>query len=119
MYTYNLSYAVTKFSQHLACPTIGDLTMLKHFFFRYLKRTSNYCLTYSKSSTDLKIFAYCYADWAASIDRHSISGYCISLNENGPLISKRKNSIALSTFEVECVAMSIALSNVFEGKFII
>ena len=36
----DLSYAVTKLSQHLACPTTADLTMLKHVF-RYLKKTSN------------------------------------------------------------------------------
>ena len=110
----DLSYAVTKLSQHLACPTTADLTMLKHVF-RYLKKTSNYRLTYSKSSTDLQIFAYCDADWAASKDRRSISGYCISLNENGPLISwksKRQNSIALSTCEAEYVAMSIACQEV-------
>ena len=114
----NLSYAVTKLSQHLACPTAADLTMLKHVF-RYLKKTSNYCLTYSKSSTDLQIFAFCDADWAASKDRRSISGYCVSLNVNGPLISwksKRQNSIALSTCEAEYVAMSIACQEVMYLK---
>jgi len=95
----DLSYVVTKLSQKLSCPTAADLMMLKHVF-RYLKKTSDYCLTYSKSTTDLQIYAYCDADWAASKDRRSISGFCISLNPDGPLVSwksKRQNSIALST----------------------
>ena len=114
----DLSYVVTKLSQKLSCPTAADLMMLKHVF-RYLKKTSDYCLIYSKSTTDLQIFAYCDADWAASKDRRSISGYCISLNPNGPLVSwksKRQNSIALSTCEAEYVAMSIACQEVIYMK---
>lgn len=114
----DLSYAVTKLSQKLSCPTASDLMMLKHVF-RYLKKTSSYCLIYSKSSTDLEIYAFCDADWAASKDRRSISGFCISLNPSGPLISwksKRQNSIALSTCEAEYVAMSIACQEIIYLK---
>ena len=106
----DLSYVVTKLSQKLSCPTTADASMLKHVF-RYLKGTSDYCLSYTKSTDGLQITAYCDSDWAASKDRKSISGYCIALNPAGPPISwksKRQNCIALSTCEAEYVAMSIA-----------
>ena len=116
----DLSYVVTKLSQHLSCPTTAENQMLKHVF-RYLKKTSKYCLTYTKSPTDLQIQAYCDADWAASKDRRSISGFCISLNPNGPLVSwksKRQNSIALSTCEAEYVAISIVCQEIAQVIFI-
>ena len=37
----DLSYVVTKLSQHLSCPTTGNANMLKHVF-RYLKKTSGH-----------------------------------------------------------------------------
>ena len=55
--------------------TTADAKMLKHVF-RYLKGTSEYCLCYTKSTNGLQITACCDADWAASKDRKSISGYC-------------------------------------------
>ena len=71
----DLSYVVTKLSQHLSCPTTGDANMLKHVF-RYLKKTSGHRLTVSKSTNGLQITAYYDTDWAAPNDRRSISGYC-------------------------------------------
>ena len=114
----DLSYVVTKLSQKLSCPTTADANMLKHVF-RYLKGTSDNCLIYTKSIDGLQITAYCDADWAASQDRKSISGYCVALNPAGPPISwksKRQNSIALSTCEAEYVAMSIACQEILYLK---
>ena len=105
----DLAYTVTKLSQHLSCPTSADWAMLKHVF-RYIKQSVAYKLTFTKSS-NLKINAFCDADWASSLqDRHSISGYVISLNENGPPISwksKKQSSVALSTCEAEYMALSL------------
>ena len=106
----DLSYCVTKLSQHLSKPLPSDWIMLKHVF-RYIKQTSEYELTFRKSTNDLRLHAFCDADWASSLDdRHSISGYCISLNESGPPISwksKKQSSVALSTCEAEYVSLSI------------
>lgn len=114
----DLSYAVTKLSQHLSCPTTGDAQMIKHVF-RYLKKTSSYQLTYTKSD-DLEITAYYDADWAVSKeDRRSISGYCLSLNRSGlPILwkLKRQNSVALSTCEAEYVSMSLLCQEIIYSK---
>ena len=108
----DLSYCITKLSQHLSKPQPSDWIMLKHVF-RYIKHTVDYRLTFRKSSTDLRLLAYCDADWATSLDdRHSISGYCISLNEEAAPISwksRKQASVALSTCEAEYMSLSITL----------
>ena len=118
----DLSYAVTKLSQHLSCPNDADLVMLKHVL-RYLKQTFEYRLSFSKSTTGLQITAFCDADWAGSTeDRRSITGYCISLNQRGPPISwksKRQNSVALSTCEAEYVSLSVACQEVIYLKYLL
>ena len=106
----DLSFAVTKLSQHLSKPTSGDWTMLKHVF-RYIKQTVDYTMIFSKSRDDkLRLYAYCDADWASSLeDRRSTTGYCVSLNEESPPISwksKKQASIALSTCEAEYMSLS-------------
>ena len=105
----DLSYAVTKLSQHLSNPDEGDWIMLKHVF-RYLRGTSEYQLSYRKNPGGLQLLGYCDADWASSLDnRRSISGYCISLSSSGSLISwksKKQASVALSTCEAEYMALS-------------
>ena len=105
----DLSYAVTKLSQHLSNPDEGDWIMLKHVF-RYLRGTSEYQLSYRKNPDGLQLLGYCDADWASSLDnRRSISGYCISLSSSGSLISwksKKQASVALSTCEAEYMALS-------------
>lgn len=82
---------------------------------------SSYCLIYSKSSTDLEIYAFCDADWAASKDRCSISGFCISFDPSGPLISwksKRQSSIAFYLRgRICCHFNCVPRDNLFKGKF--
>ena len=85
----DLSYCITKLSQHLSKPEPSDWIMLKHVF-RYISNTVNYKLTFD--------------------DRRSISGYCLSLKEGGPPISwksKKQASVALSTCEAEYMSLSI------------
>jgi len=114
----DLSFAVTKLSQGLSCPTQAKMNMLKHVF-RYLKKTVDR-LTYSKSHDSLKITAYCDADWAASsTDRQTISGYCLSLISLGLPISwkaKRQASVALSTCEAEYMSLAILCQEVIYVK---
>ncbi len=111
----DLSYVVTKLSQYLSKPEQENWTMVKHVF-RYLKGTSNYSLTYRKNPNGLHLLAYCDADWASSLEnRHSISGYCVSLSEYGPLISwksKKQASVALSTCEAEYMSLSAVCQEV-------
>ena len=106
----DLSYCITKLSQHLSKPEPSDWIMLKHVF-RYISNTVNYKLTFRKTEGNFRLFAYCDADWASSLDdRRSISGYCLSLKEEGPPISwksKKQASVALSTCEAEYMSLSI------------
>ena len=105
----DLSYVVTKLSQHLSCPTDGDLVTMKHVF-QYIQGTLDYGLLFTQQNSQLS--AYCDADWGSTCDnRRSITGFCFSLAPNGPVISwksKKQKSVALSTCEAEYVAMSIA-----------
>ena len=106
----DLTYCVTRLAQHLSKPDSSEWIMLKHVF-RYIKHTIEYKLTFHKSTNELRISAYNDADWASSKeDRRSITGYYISLNEEGPPISwksKKQASVALSTCEAEYMALSI------------
>eukprot|EP00111_Clytia_hemisphaerica_P017623 TCONS_00052138-protein len=106
----DLSYCITKLSQHLSNPTPGDWIMLKHVFC-YVKGTVDYKLKFHKSKKGLRLNAFSDADWASSTDDHrSITCYCTSLNEHGPIISwksKKQPSVALTTCEAEYMAMSI------------
>ncbi len=68
----------------------------------YLKGTVDLELCYKKNYANLKLVAYSYTDWAADLnDRHSVTGYCFSLSESGPIIrkSKKQQTVALSTCE--------------------
>lgn len=105
----DLSYVVTKLSQHLSCPTEGDMVTMKHVF-QYIQGTLDYGMLFTKQDSQLS--AYCDADWASTCeDRRSITGFCFSLSPDGPVVSwksKKQKSVALSTCEAEYVAMSIA-----------
>ena len=107
----DLSWAVTKLSQHLEKPLHSDLVMLKHVF-RYISGTLDYKLQFTKTKNGLKLIGYCDADWASSAeDRRSTSGYCFALNECGSSISwrsKRQNTVALSSCESEYMALTLA-----------
>ena len=107
---HDLAFVVTKLSQHLSCPESSDWAMLKHAF-QYVKKTVSYKLNFIKQEEEIRLIAYCDADWATSADRRSISGYVASLSSCGPPISwksKKQASVALSTCEAEYVALSIA-----------
>ena len=84
--------------------------MLKHAF-QYVKKTVAHKLNFVKQREEIRLVAYCDADWATSVDRRSVSGYVVSLSSSGPPISwksKKQASVALSTCEAEYVALSIA-----------
>ena len=87
----DLAFVVTKLSQHLSCPDSGDWAMLKHVL-QYVKKTSSFEMTFTEPPNDLRLHAFCDADWASSpSDRRSITGYFVRPNENGPPVSWKSN----------------------------
>ena len=105
----DIGWVVSKPSQRLSCPRVEDLVVAKHVL-RYLKGTKEYELCFKKCDGVLSLIAYSDADWASSLDdRHSTTGYCFSLNENGPPIvwkSRKQPTVALSTCEAEYVSLA-------------
>ncbi len=108
----DLSFVVSRLSQYFTKPTIKQWTTVKHVL-RYLKGTQNKELCFRKYKDDNLIHAYSDANWAADVgDRKSTTGYCISLNRNGPLVSwktKRQPTVALSTCEAEYTALAATM----------
>jgi len=104
----DISFIVTKLSQNLSNPKASHFTLIKHVL-QYIKGTLNHSLVFRKTD-NVKLIAFCDADWGSTLnDRRSISGYCFSLSESGPVISwksKKQSSVALSTCEAEYMAIS-------------
>ena len=113
----DLCFTVTKLSQFMSKPTKAHLNAAKQVL-RYLKGTIHYGITYCKSSKPLQLTGFSDSDWGSSEDRKSISGYCFSLYEHGPLISwksKKQQTVALSSCEAEYMAFTYAIQ---EAKFL-
>jgi hypothetical protein len=94
----------------LANPSDELCTTLKHVL-RYIKGTLDYELCYSKCVDGLKLIGYSDASWGSSFDRKSVTGYCFSLNKDGPAISwksKKQSTVALSSCEAEYMALAAA-----------
>ncbi|CAA7021628.1 unnamed protein product [Microthlaspi erraticum] len=73
---------------------------------RYVKGTVNLGIFYSKGS-NRNLAGYCDADWAGCADdRKSTSGGCFFLGNNLiAWLSKKQNSVSLSTAEAEYIAL--------------
>lgn len=105
----DLSWVVSKLSQHLAQPKRQHWETAKQVL-RYLKGTIEHELCYKRSDQDLKLEGYSDADWASDQkDRRSTTGYCFSLTKKGPVISwksRKQPTVALSTCEAEYMALA-------------
>lgn len=105
----DLSWVVSRLSQHLSEPKAENMNTAKHVL-RYLKGTIDHKLCFKKSSQPLRLLAYSDSDWASSVeDRRSTTGYCFSLTGDGPLVSwksKKQPTVALSTCEAEYMALA-------------
>ena len=113
----DLSFVVTMLSQFMSNPTSGHMIMAKHVL-RYIKCTMHFKLIFKKSDIPINIDGFCDADWAASQDRKSITGYCFQLSTQGPLISwksRKQPTVALSTCEAEYMSL---VSGIQEGKYL-
>jgi hypothetical protein len=104
----DLCYIVTTLSQYLSGPTSDMCTTLKHVL-RYIKGTLGYELCFTKSHDGLQLKGYSDASWGSTVDRKSVTGYCFTLNKDGPLISwksKKQPTVALSSCEAEYMALA-------------
>ncbi|KAF3706927.1 Copia protein Gag-int-pol protein Copia VLP protein Copia protease [Channa argus] len=108
----DLSFVVSKLSQHFAEPTEAHWNTVKHVF-RYLKGTEKQGLYFKRKTGKLGLIVYSDADWASdTTDRRSTSGYCISLSKNSGLIAwktRKQPTVALSTCEAEYVSLASAI----------
>ena len=104
----NISYIVGVLARFCADPSQLHLMAVKRVF-RYLKGTLDLALTYEQARCD-DLIAYSDADWAGDRDsRRSTSGNVFILAGSAiTWSSKRQNSVALSTVEVEYMALSQA-----------
>lgn len=103
----DISYAVTFLSQFSKRPNHQHWTSAKRIL-RYLKGTSNHCLTYKKSNNNLMGFAD--SDWANNDEkRKSFSGN-VFIFSNGAVSWEchKQRTVALSSTEAEYLSLSDA-----------
>ncbi|XP_050289596.1 secreted RxLR effector protein 161-like [Quercus robur] len=100
----NIAFSVGVCARYQLAPKESHLTMVKQII-RYINRTPDYGLWYSKDSNAC-LTGYIDADWVGSMDdRKSASGGCFYLGNNlVSWMSKKQNSISLSTAEAEYIA---------------
>jgi len=104
----DLAAAVGVISRHLDNPTEEHVKAVKRIF-RYLKGTTDYCLTYTKS-TSLTLTGYVDADWGGCLDtRKSTHGYVFLFNNSAiTWKSKLQSVVALSSTEAEYMGACFA-----------
>lgn len=109
----DLCFAITYFGQFQNSYSFAHWNQLKKIV-RYLKNTKNLTLKFLKSNRYLKITAFVDADHANNlVDRKSISGYILKLNNNIVCCrSKKQNNVALSSAEAEYYALSDCLTEI-------
>lgn len=103
----DIAYAVSYLSQFNNCYNDNHYGYAKRIL-KYLQKTKNYCLRYTKEYSNL--IGFVDADWASdSLDRKSYTGYCFTMC--GSVISwqsKKQKTVSLSSTEAEYVALSEA-----------
>ena len=100
----DISYSVRVCARYQANPKESHMTTLKRII-KYVKTTVKFGVRYSKDTSDV-LARYSDADWAGNAnDRKSTSGGCFYAGKNLVYwMSKKKNSISLSTAEAEYIA---------------
>ncbi|CAA7049695.1 unnamed protein product [Microthlaspi erraticum] len=101
----DLCFSVGVCARYQAKPKQSHLQAVKKIL-RYVKGTVNLGIFYSKGS-NRNLAGYCDADWAGCADdRKSTSGGCFFLGNNLiAWLSKKQNSVSLSTAEAEYIAL--------------
>ena len=100
----DIAFSVEVCARFQATPKESHLTAVKRII-RYINGTSDYGIWYSRDSNEC-LAGYSNADWAGFIDdRKSTSDGCFYLGNNlVSWMSKKQNSVSLSTAEAEYIA---------------
>ena len=100
----DISYSVGVCARYQANPKQSHMTAFKRII-KYVKTTADFGVWYSKDTSDALV-GYFDTDWAGNVDdRKSTSGGCFYVGNNlVSWMSKKQNSISLSTAEVEYIA---------------
>ena len=100
----DISYSVGVRARYQAHPKESHMTALKRII-KYVKTTAEFGVWYSKDTSDVLV-RYSDADWVGNADdRKSTSGGCFYVGNNlVSWMSKKQNSISLSTTEAEYIA---------------
>ena len=112
----NIMFNVCLCARYQSCPKESHLLTVKRIF-RYLKDTPSLGLWYPKGSS-FALHAYSDADFGGcKIDRKSTSGTCQFLgNILVSWFSKKQHNVALSTIEVEYIAIGSCCAQVLWMK---
>ena len=97
----DISYSMGVYARYQANPKKSHMITLKRII-KYVKTTAGFGVWYNKDTNDV-LAGYSDADWAGNADnRKSISRGCFCMGDNlVSWMSKKQNSISLSTVEVE------------------
>ncbi|KAJ8748677.1 hypothetical protein K2173_008122 [Erythroxylum novogranatense] len=107
----DLAYSVGVASRFMETPTEIHMAAVKQIL-RYLKGTLSFGCRYSSDKESYKLMGYADSDLAGDVDdRKSTTGVIFFLGEN-PITwsSQKQKTVALSSCEVEYVAMTVCLS---------
>ena len=115
----DISFAVHHLAQFNSCFGPDHIAAVKRIF-RYLKRTPDRGITYSKSKSGTTTVGFTDADFAEGYDRKSITG-TVYVMSGGAIAwsSKKQGTIALSTLEAEYTAISHATRHILWHKMLI
>ena len=100
----DISYSMRVCAKYQANPKESHMIVLKRII-KHVKSTTNFSVWYSKDTDDV-LAGYFDADWAGNAnDRKSTLGGCFYMSNNlTTWMSKKQNSISLSTAEAEYIA---------------
>jgi hypothetical protein len=111
-YHPGIMHAIGMVGRYHSAPKHSHLLAVKRIF-RYLKGTMNYGLWYPRNQ-NFQLSVYSYVDWDNCIDERKIaSGGALFLGESLiSWLSKKKDSISLSTIEVEYIAVATCCTQI-------
>ena len=108
-----MHFSVSKLSQYSKKPTDQHWKALKQVI-RYLAGTKDQGITYGTEKLGLKLSGWTDSNWAGDIDDSRLtSGYLFLLNRAViSWASKKQKSVALSTYEAEYMAQTLAVTEI-------